>query len=432
MICKSDLTDPATNCRISGAQNMIYDYANKPHAVRSAGSIALLYDGNGNMTSKIVNQGPGMTLSEIRWNEDNKPSSITTSTGTVTFTYDGDGDRVKKTRGTNTTYYFGDAYEIRNGVGIIHLFANGKRFASIRSDGDQYYHGNHLGSASVITDQNGDQKETIEYYPFGSYRARSTSQPFPKVNYTFTDQEDDDETDLYNYDARFYDPQIGRFISADSIVPEPGDLQAFNRYSYCVNNPLIYTDPSGHDPSWTWGSNGNSQSELWMNSSFNWSFLDRNSYSFSSTNTNNYALYNQAIYGNIGTYTKQPTLLDYVNNKNITSTVNKFFFFDVRDTGRAIADTAYADLGNRNYAQWRPNSGVHGDILGDITGGIGAYKCNIWLDDILGYNGIVAWKQDHTRPSARDWFDSNVQISNCLVVKPGQKNNTGRCYCCAH
>jgi len=66
------------------------------------------------------------------------------------------------------------------------------------------------------------------------------------VNYTFTDQEDDDETGLYNYRARLYDPLLGRFISADSIVPEPGNLQAFNRYSYCVNNPLVYVDPSGH------------------------------------------------------------------------------------------------------------------------------------------------------------------------------------------
>jgi len=79
---------------------------------------------------------------------------------------------------------------------------------------------------------------------------------FPNVNYTFTDQEDDDETGLYNYDARLYDPQLGRFISADTIVPRPWDLQSFNRYSYCSNNPLIYTDPSGHDPE-----NGTSYSE---------------------------------------------------------------------------------------------------------------------------------------------------------------------------
>lgn len=55
-----------------------------------------------------------------------------------------------------------------------------------------------------------------------------------------------DGTGLYYYNARYYDPVIGRFISGDSIVPDPTNPQAFNRYSYCVNNPLKYTDPSGH------------------------------------------------------------------------------------------------------------------------------------------------------------------------------------------
>ena len=93
----------------------------------------------------------------------------------------------------------------------------------------------------------GPLTRAIKYLSFGSYRVRQDLDgSFPNVNYTFADQEDDDETGLYNYRARLYDPLLGRFISADSIVPEPGNLQAFNRYSYCVNNPLVYVDPSGH------------------------------------------------------------------------------------------------------------------------------------------------------------------------------------------
>jgi RHS repeat-associated protein len=237
-----------------------YDYTNKPHSVRSTTGLANItfqYDANGNMTSKTVTQGPGKTLSSIVWNEDNKPVTIIANGVSVTFMYDGNGNRVRKIKGSNTTYYYGDAYEKRNTVGIIHLFANHQRLASIRTDGkNQYYHGNHLGSASVITDQNGNLKQKIEYMPYGTYRyGTSPNQQmgtydydttFPNANYTFTDQEDDDETGLYNYKARLYDPQIGRFISADSIVPNPDDLQSLNRYSYCLNNPLIYKDPSGH------------------------------------------------------------------------------------------------------------------------------------------------------------------------------------------
>jgi len=56
----------------------------------------------------------------------------------------------------------------------------------------------------------------------------------------------DDNTGLYYYNARYYDPEIGRFISPDTIVPNPANPQSLNRYSYCLNNPLKYIDPSGH------------------------------------------------------------------------------------------------------------------------------------------------------------------------------------------
>ena len=52
--------------------------------------------------------------------------------------------------------------------------------------------------------------------------------------------------DLYDYIARRYDPALARFIQPDTIVPQPGDPQSLNRYSYAANNPVRYTDPSGH------------------------------------------------------------------------------------------------------------------------------------------------------------------------------------------
>ena len=50
--------------------------------------------------------------------------------------------------------------------------------------------------------------------------------------------------------ARYYDPVMGRFISPDTIVPDPANPQAFNRYAYCYNNPVSNIDPSGHEPHW--------------------------------------------------------------------------------------------------------------------------------------------------------------------------------------
>jgi len=231
-----------------------YNYSNRPHAVNSTSgaiNIDLQYDANGNMTQRV--QG-GVTTTVV-WNYDNKPATITQGSTSVSFIYDGNGQRVKKQSSVSgITFYYGELYEVRNGVEVLHLFAGNRRVASIRlTDGkNQFYHPNHLGSASFITDSNGDPKEQIEYHPFGTYRDVGSltgtydyDPNFPDVNYTFTDQEDDDELGFYNYGARLYDPVLGRFISPDRLVPDPGDPQALNRYTYCLNNPLIYTDPSG-------------------------------------------------------------------------------------------------------------------------------------------------------------------------------------------
>src|SRR5690606_38144808 len=66
--------------------------------------------------------------------------------------------------------------------------------------------------------------------------------------YGFTGEQQNSYIKLIYMGARWYDPQIGRFVSADSIVPQEDNPQSFNRYSYVLNRPLILTDPSGHRP----------------------------------------------------------------------------------------------------------------------------------------------------------------------------------------
>lgn len=107
-----------------------------------------------------------------------------------------------------------------------------------------YDHADHLGCASVITEQNGNKVQQVYYYPFGKVRSNIVNGV--DVKHKFTGQEDDAEYGLYYYNARYYDPELGRFISADTIVPNPHDPQDLNRYSYVGNNPLKYTDPTGH------------------------------------------------------------------------------------------------------------------------------------------------------------------------------------------
>jgi RHS repeat-associated protein len=111
-----------------------------------------------------------------------------------------------------------------------------------------YLFSDHLGSSSVSYRTSDGQTITQRYYPWGAIRP-GPDNALP-TDYTFTGQKLDESTGLMYYGARYYDPALGRFISADPIVPEPGNSQALNRYSYVYNNPLRYTDPTGHQPGW--------------------------------------------------------------------------------------------------------------------------------------------------------------------------------------
>ncbi len=77
-------------------------------------------------------------------------------------------------------------------------------------------------------------------------RELSDYQTIGLTDFSFTGQRGLAAAGLMDYNARFYSPRLGRFISPDTIVPSPGNPQAFNRYAYVINNPLFYIDPSGH------------------------------------------------------------------------------------------------------------------------------------------------------------------------------------------
>lgn len=111
-----------------------------------------------------------------------------------------------------------------------------------------FYHIDHLNSSNVMTNLEGKVVENIEYYPFG--RPRSIDAYGFDSPYKYTGKELDNESDLMYYEARYYDPVIGRFISPDPLFadnPEEGigDPGQSNLYSYVANNPLKYIDPTG-------------------------------------------------------------------------------------------------------------------------------------------------------------------------------------------
>lgn len=208
-----------------------------PHAVTTAGTNSYSYDLNGNML-----QGAGRTMT---YDLQNRPTRIIAVGGTTNFVYDGGGGRVKKIVGSTTTLYIGKLYECTNGSCSKHIFAGGRRVAlkPVGSAEIYYYHTDHLSSSSVVTNTAGTKVQDLAYYPYGQTRLNSGT---VDVHHKYTSQELDDSTGLYFYNARYYDPVLGRFIQADMIIPNQADPQAFNRYSYVRNNPVNLTDPSGH------------------------------------------------------------------------------------------------------------------------------------------------------------------------------------------
>jgi len=101
----------------------------------------------------------------------------------------------------------------------------------------------HLGSASVVTDASGNVLGEQRYYPFGETRLTTGTIYTDRL---FTGQREMAGLGIYHFNARFYSPKLGRFLSPDTIVPGYANPQNLNRMSYVTNNPLRYTDPTGH------------------------------------------------------------------------------------------------------------------------------------------------------------------------------------------
>jgi len=115
-----------------------------------------------------------------------------------------------------------------------------------------YYAGDHLGSSNIMTDRAGVVVEHYEYTAFGFAKC-STGSAF-QVSNRYTGQVLDDETGLYYYNSRYYDPVLGRFIQPDTIVPYPDNPQTLNRYTYVNNNPL--KEQNDFDCSWSHNQRG--------------------------------------------------------------------------------------------------------------------------------------------------------------------------------
>lgn len=232
----------------------------RPHAVSSvvtaSGTKTYAYDANGNMTS-----GDGRTLT---WTPFNMPLAITQGASTLTFAYDTERQRIKQVAPDGTTHYINDTsagLKVEKFIGASsmrwnnYVYAAGGIVAVVYDNvggtsSTRYFHKDHLGSTAVITNETGGVVETLAYDPWGKRRHPNgnddpTNSITSLTDRGFTGHEHLQEVALVHMNGRVYDPLLGRFLSADPHIQDPGDTQSLNRYAYVKNNPLAYTDPSG-------------------------------------------------------------------------------------------------------------------------------------------------------------------------------------------
>jgi RHS repeat-associated protein len=230
----------------SSSTTTMDSYNSMDELVRSStasGATTYSYDGDGDLV--IKNDGTNV------WTYDyNTQSELTKvfENGVLVQQnyYDGSGNRVEQTTGATTTLYlYADnsiLYEknLQTGASTKHVYANGLQVASITTSTVSFLHQDELGSTRLVTGSGSSPAFSSDYLPYGVQYGSSGTEEF-----MYTGQLYDAATGLYYFNARFYDPSTGRFLTVDPLGGVQADPQSLNGYAYARDNPLAIVDPSG-------------------------------------------------------------------------------------------------------------------------------------------------------------------------------------------
>jgi RHS repeat-associated protein len=295
-------TGNETGDDVAKTYNFGYNYVEtRPHildAIDVGGGLTRNYanDASGNNTGYQLDYGGYMINVTIDWDEEDRIKQYTFVTpGGISneyYWYDNEVQRMIKRRVasgsgnsiSNETLYPSQYYSVYiddTSDEIImrtkNVYVGNQRVVSVLNPDEQtryeyYYHTDHLGSTTYLTDRDGKLKEHIEYTPWGEgWIEQSQSFPTDYLPYKFTGKELD-STGLYYYGARYYDPRISMWLSADPALgryldavekanEQNSEMQLFSSrnsgqdglldsknmslYTYAHQNPFIYVDPNG-------------------------------------------------------------------------------------------------------------------------------------------------------------------------------------------
>jgi RHS repeat-associated protein len=244
----------------------------RPHAVQTARGTNFAYDANGNLASTS-----GAVVRTHVWSSFDLPLSMGMSGRSMAWVYGTDRQRVQNTitdgSVTRTIHYLhpdrsgglfyeressGSTIENRHFItagggviGVVKTFGSNNATVAANPDHVNYWHKDHLGSLVAVSNANGAVLERMAYDAWGKRLfPNGTTDPNGQINPASTDRgytghEHLDELGFVHMNGRIYDPLLGRFLSPDPHIQDQALLQNYNRYSYVLNNPLRYTDPTG-------------------------------------------------------------------------------------------------------------------------------------------------------------------------------------------
>jgi RHS repeat-associated protein len=266
---KEDFTYDAVNRLDSVSVNglktlqMVYE-TDRIKSKSDAGSYA--YESNHQITGLTTTEGYNPPEDTLTYTAEGKVDTIKEPANKklVSFSYGTDDERFKSQYVKNDTiqytrYYF-DTYEkeiLADGTerNLDYIYAGDNLVAIHVSQGNTdttfFVYTDYLGSLRCITDSAGKVRQRLSFDAWGNRRNPLTGAADTTIASTllfargFTGHEHLDEVGLINMNGRVYDPALGMFISPDNYVQAPDNTQNFNRYTYCLNNPLMYTDPNG-------------------------------------------------------------------------------------------------------------------------------------------------------------------------------------------
>ncbi len=239
-----------------------------------------------------------------------------------------------------------------------------------------YLYRDHLGSVTTITNSSGAVVQELSYDAWGNLRNPYTwSGSFtgtPKFDRGFTGHEHHSHFGLINMNGRMYDPLMCSFLSVDTYVQDPGNALNFNRYAYCLNNPLRYVDPDGE---WflTWGldygrrsdgSYGVTGGSLGVNFGFG-------GFGFHANWANGITV---GAYGEIG---------PHVGNAGLTATFGVDYNFKYQTTTASLS----AGYGF-SYGIGRAGLGVSGSYTWGLPSGVNPWNANVSAS--LGVAGSIS------------------------------------------